>query len=59
VRFYQISPECEGEVTLSFNTAQKALVYSKGVKSLVEVENNTLALPIGVGEGIFVFPFGA
>jgi len=59
VNYNETAKKKSGNVTLTFNNAQKALVYRNGVKSLVEVKNNTLTLPLGVGEGVFVIPFGA
>jgi len=46
-------------VTFEFTNAQKALVYRNGVKSVMDVEDNTLTLTLNPGEGAFVIPFGA
>ena len=48
-----------GNVELTFRNATKAQVYRNGVKEVVDVKNNKLTLPLGVGEGVFVIPYAA
>ena len=44
-------------VKMTFDNANKALVYVDGVKQVVNLANNVLTLNLGIGEGVFVIPY--
>ena len=44
-------------VKMTFDNANKALVYVDGVKQVVNLDDNVLTLNLDVGEGVFVIPY--
>ena len=44
-------------VKMTFDNANKALVYVDGVKQVVNLADNVLTLNLGIGEGVFVIPY--
>lgn len=46
----------DNTVTLTFNDATSAICYIAGEKTVKQLENGTLTLNLGPGEGVFVIP---
>ena len=60
VNYNETSEAITDNVSLRFNPDykfNKALCYIGGVKTVLDVKNNTLDITLGVGEGVFVIPY--
>ena len=60
VNYSEPSQNLTDKVDLVFEARiRKAIIYHNGVKTVVDVKNNALALNLAAGEGAFVYPIYA
>ena len=57
VNYNDTALDLTADVTMTFTGVNKAMVYVKGVKKIVNVQDNTLQISLEPGEGQFVIPY--
>ena len=57
VNFTDPSAKVNDKISVGFQSATKAVVYARGEKSIVELNNGVFNYEIPCGEGVFVIPF--
>ena len=57
VNFTDPSAKVNDKIIVGFQSATKAVVYARGEKSIVELNNGVFNYEIPCGEGVFVIPF--